>query len=722
MIPKMSNIILSYEKAIAWIKNNTIPEQGVIISSKKLMPYPEVTGYLIPTLLEVGEQGLAKQYAEFLVDLQRPNGSFAAPDGKEYVFDTGMALQGLIRASQYWDKYKPFAINALVYVICSIEENGRIPCVFPGVMEHINVMVLPTLVEACNILDRPEYLKTVQSSLLYYKNTPAVLNLDCLSHFLAYIIDGFIEMGELDFVRPTVERVFFSQKKNGGIPAFPKVDWICSVGTAQFAIIGYKLGMDREADRAINYLCKIQNPSGGFYGSHGWMRSYFPNEEISWANKFFIDGINLKREVSFKMSVEGFPSKVSSDDARLKAIFTFLGNLKDKKILDAGCGKGRFAEKIKESFSSCEVHGVDICADFLKEAPESLIKRKGNITNLPYASGSFDAVFCVEALEHTIRIEKAIEELCRVTKELGRVIIIDKNIEKMGRLKIVDFEQWFDKKRVRNIMENYLQDVHIEEIGYDNHAADGLFLLWSGVKRQESLTSRQWSDGILGKPFLLDLSSRIRGNSFPPWARYLLRYSSQGDSLLELGSGSGELSAILSIYSRVSFLLDYSEKNMKYAKALFEELRIKGTFICQDLSAGISMKADSVDWVFSSGLLEHFFEETILNILKESVRICRKGVMSLVPNANSIFYRIAKSKEERQGNWIYGREIPRYTMQDFYKKAGLKNIKEFSVGTFHALNFFETGKKEARDFFSELNAEEISRLNQGYLLFTYGEK
>ncbi len=313
MVLKEINFEKSYHKAIEWIKTNTIPEKGIIVSSKRRRPYFEVTGYLIPTLIASGELNLAEKYAEFLSLMQRPNGSFIGPDdSKEYVFDTGMALRGLLTASKYWHRFKPFAVKATEFIISSIGKEGRIPAIYGSIIpESIHVYILPDIIKAIQSLNSPEYLELIQKSIDYYKNASDTLKATYLTHFLAYIIDGFIDLGESEFVLPIVKRIFASQKKDGHIPAFPNVKWTCSTGVAQFAIIGYKLGMNNNADMAVNYMCKKQNPSGGFYGSYGHSAKYFPNEEISWANKFFIDAIHLKMPEIVKQ-----PPSVMKDESR----------------------------------------------------------------------------------------------------------------------------------------------------------------------------------------------------------------------------------------------------------------------------------------------------------------------------------------------------------------------------------------------------------------------
>ncbi len=242
------------------------------------------------------------------------------------------------------------------------------------------------------------------------------------------------------------------------------------------------------------------------------------------------------------------------------------------------------------------------------------------------------------------------------------------------------------------------------------------------ISNSNNLSNKDWHRVMIRGRTPYELATKIKRKQFPVWCDPLLRNSSIGDSMLELGSGTGELSAILAIYGRIPFLLDFSEASINYAKALFKELGIDGHFHCEDILAGISLRTSSVHWVWSSGLLEHFSDEKIVDILKESARICKKGVMSLVPNANSIFYRIGKFKMEQEGTWAYGKETPRFTMKNYFKLTGFKEIKEYSVGPYHSIKFWSEAEKEIKSFYDNLSSEELEKLNQGYLLFTYGEK
>jgi malonyl-CoA O-methyltransferase len=108
-----------------------------------------------------------------------------------------------------------------------------------------------------------------------------------LSHFHAYAMEALCELGELELARQGMADVERCQRRDGSIPAYPDVDWVCSTGMAQYAIVWYTLGSRSRADLAMRYLEKIQNNSGGFYGSYGKGAKYISGAEISWGGEIF---------------------------------------------------------------------------------------------------------------------------------------------------------------------------------------------------------------------------------------------------------------------------------------------------------------------------------------------------------------------------------------------------------------------------------------------------
>ena len=117
------------------------------------------------------------------------------------------------------------------------------------------------------------------------------------------------------------------------------------------------------------------------------------------------------------------PAIITEEQTFLKLI----GNVKGKKILDAGCGTGRYAVQLAKK--GAEVYGIDISEKMLeiakKKAKENRVKielMKGNILRLPYEDNKFDIVISSLALDHVKEHEKAISELVRVCKPKGKII------------------------------------------------------------------------------------------------------------------------------------------------------------------------------------------------------------------------------------------------------------------------------------------------------------
>ncbi len=101
-------------------------------------------------------------------------------------------------------------------------------------------------------------------------------------------------------------------------------------------------------------------------------------------------------------------------------------NLKDKYILDMGCGSGRFTAALA-SLGARQTVGVDQGLDGLniarKYASEQKIKnikyKKASVLNLPFKSEKFDFVFCKGVLHHTGNLKKGLNEFYRVMKKGG---------------------------------------------------------------------------------------------------------------------------------------------------------------------------------------------------------------------------------------------------------------------------------------------------------------
>ena len=105
-----------------------------------------------------------------------------------------------------------------------------------------------------------------------------------------------------------------------------------------------------------------------------------------------------------------------------------IKSISGKRVLDMGCGSGRFSFALGE-FGAAEVVGVDYGERGLKVAHDIVHKsgiknihfQKANIIDLPFQDESFDFVFSHGTLHHTEDMEQGIAEMVRVTKPGGKI-------------------------------------------------------------------------------------------------------------------------------------------------------------------------------------------------------------------------------------------------------------------------------------------------------------
>jgi SAM-dependent methyltransferase len=99
------------------------------------------------------------------------------------------------------------------------------------------------------------------------------------------------------------------------------------------------------------------------------------------------------------------------------------GELEGRRVLDVGCGTGRFSAALAER---AKVWGLDPSPEMLEVArgrvPPGVGLRLGSAEKLPFRDGSFEAAV-LWLVVHLVDRSRAFPELCRVLRPGGRLLI-----------------------------------------------------------------------------------------------------------------------------------------------------------------------------------------------------------------------------------------------------------------------------------------------------------
>jgi malonyl-CoA O-methyltransferase len=712
--------------ALDWIRNAELPTGGIRVHSAHANAYPEVTGYIVPTLVEYGEPDLARRLVRWLMCIQRGDGSFTDPDtGESYIFDTGQALRGLLAGASLASGALAAARRAAQYLCERLVDDGGggFGEVYQGkVPESVHLYALEPLVQAAQVLSEPQYERMARRAVEHYIGDPQCMKLGDLTHFVAYAADALIDLGMADAAKPMLDALRREQGPDGGVRGVGGESWVCTTGLAQLAICWYKTGQWLSADAAMSYLEAHQSPSGGFRGSVGEGASYFQAVDIAWAAKFFLDANRMRVAATMDRIADDLPGSVRSDDGRLRAV---LAGIKGgDRVVEVGCGKGRFLAAIQQAVPDVQCTGVDIAPGLLAHLGAQVEGVRGALERIPLPDESFDVVFSVEAVEHSANLAAAIREMCRVAKPGGLVAIVDKGAGSWGRLECPPWERWPTVDGLKGLLNRHCDDVTCTAVSYDSNPADGLMLAWVGRKRAP-LSGPSWHRVLITPKDEDQLVSRVRGNHVGAWEQEILLSTEPGQSVLEVGSGTGEMSLMLAQTGRLATAFDISDESLAFARKCAERLGLKLRTMQGDATRALPLADGQFDVVWSSGLLDRVTPRQRRAMIAEFARVARKRVVVMVANAASVAYRAGMDSQQRRGVWPYGYELPIASLRDDFEAAGLRVTEELSRGSRHSLNFLQSGsplRSALAAWMGSRSDDELSECNQGYMIVTKGDK
>ncbi|WP_440691102.1 class I SAM-dependent methyltransferase, partial [Candidatus Pelagibacter sp. HIMB1782] len=167
-----------------------------------------------------------------------------------------------------------------------------------------------------------------------------------------------------------------------------------------------------------------------------------------------------------------------SDD--LRRYFQFKKNIKNKKVLDFGCGWGGFLNEIK---NSNKIYGLEIrdeCYDYIK----SNMKKIKIFKNLKQINEKFDLITMFHVLEHLPNQIEVLKNLKKRLKKNGKLIIevphsrdILLNLDNLKEFK--NFTLWSEhlilhtEKSLRKFLSisgyKNIKIYYFQRYGFDNH-------------------------------------------------------------------------------------------------------------------------------------------------------------------------------------------------------------------------------------------------------------
>jgi 2-polyprenyl-3-methyl-5-hydroxy-6-metoxy-1,4-benzoquinol methylase len=152
-----------------------------------------------------------------------------------------------------------------------------------------------------------------------------------------------------------------------------------------------------------------------------------------------------------------------------------------------------------------------------------------------------------------------------------------------------------------------------------------------------------------------------------------------GAKLLELGSGSGHLSAALAQHGYSATLLDFSRAALEKARECFDFYKLPGNFVQADLMS-LPQGIGEFDLAWNSGVMEHFDDLLLHEAFKSMRSLGAAQYLFIVPNPDSFPYLLFRFRSMNCGEWDYGWEALRRDYDKILAATGFEVTQTTYIG------------------------------------------
>jgi len=325
-------------------------------------PYPETTGYIIPTFLQYSLLNNDNSYIEravkmgdWEIEIQLPSGAVRGGMGiNEYpvIFNTGQVILGwtsLYKETKL-NRFLEAATKAANWLLSVQDDDGKWSKHTYKEIPHVyHTRVAWPLLNLYKLTNEDKYKIAAEKQIFWglshakenawFDLMGFTTNKTPLTHTIAYTLRGLIESSIysegkskniiLNLVQKAAERIMMRyelRKKDLDsipmhLPATLNEKWkskdkySCLTGNAQIAIIWLKMYKISNDARFLNAALKIIDQvkasqsldsknlgiRGGIAGSYPIWGKYIKYAYPNWATKFFVDALLLKEEIGYEL-------------------------------------------------------------------------------------------------------------------------------------------------------------------------------------------------------------------------------------------------------------------------------------------------------------------------------------------------------------------------------------------------------------------------------------
>ena len=479
------------EAALGWLA-----EQATLgslrPSSQSADPCPGLTGAALTTLSRFGERLVVERCTNWLLDRQRADGAFCDATGtRTSLVNTALILGGLLALDPQSPDVREATERAAGWLVDRIAAatfpSREVPQVDrtetpPNRTERLKA--LHSLARAAERFSQSDWHCSVRTSVAAELRKLDLSTWAGSDHRHVDGLEALMALGRRNEVEPVMLLNERLQRPDGSVPATFSRAWVSSRGLAQLASIWFALGRLEPANRAVAWLAARQLDSGALSGSFGRGAAYYPGRESTWSVKCFLDALAGQVEAGFAAADAPVYDEIDPVDGRAVAVRRWCAGLTTgARVAEVGCGRGRYLRRLQDWLPAASLVGIDPAGALLDHLPSGVERRVGTLLNIPAADGAFDAVLAIESLEHALLPRRAVDELCRIVRPGGDVLVIDKDRRRQTRSDHQPWERWFTPEEVPGWLARHCHGVTVERIPHGvAPESSGLFLCWRGVR------------------------------------------------------------------------------------------------------------------------------------------------------------------------------------------------------------------------------------------------